>query len=129
MAPLRRWALPRWLLLAVPLALAACSEDGGAPPASPRNAADLIARRGTPTVFSIACGRHAYDAASRRWMPVAGFVRVDAWLYPNGSRSDVFVLVNGEVIRSDSLDRNIAAYPNPGFNPRLVGCGETETTW
>jgi hypothetical protein len=59
-------------------------------------------------------------------MPQAGYVRLDAWFYPTGQQSDVFILVNGEVIKFSKLARDISSYPSPQFNPRTIGCGESE---
>ena len=106
------------------LLLASC---GSPSPGSPQNAAAVIAARGTPTVFQIECDRHAYDSQTQTWRPADGFVRTDAWLYAKGANSDLLVLVNGEVIKQQQVAQSISAYPNPGLDPRMVGCGEAES--
>ncbi len=49
--------------------LVACSGDGGADPSGGAGEAwgELIASRGTPTIFSTECTRHAFDASTGMW--------------------------------------------------------------
>ena len=121
------------LLAGAMVAAGAC----GSGPIEASSASDLISKRGTPTVWNMTCGRHAWDAASHSWKPITGFVRIDSWMYPSSEKTslgestkgtDVYVLVNGEVVKRDHIDKAIDSYPNSGFNPRQIGCGESEST-
>ena len=125
-----------WRRVVLACALAAAGGCGSGP-IEASSSSDLIAKRGTPQVWNMTCGRHAYDAASHSWKPITGFVRVDSWMYPTSDKTwsggstrgtDVYVLVNGDVVKIDHIDQVIDSYPNSRFNPRQIGCGESEST-
>lgn len=108
----------------------ACSGDGGSggPPANAGTAwSQVVASRGTPTLFEVECVRHAYNATTGVWEPQPGFVRTDLWVYA-GTPNQVYTLVNGEVIDVATSQDDVSAYPSPGIDPRIVGCGEELAT-
>ncbi|MGK7346644.1 MAG: hypothetical protein ACNS63_12635 [Candidatus Nitrospinota bacterium M3_3B_026] len=123
----------RWFLLLPALIIAfSCGggseEGGGSSPSSLSSSADLISGLGPPTIFSIECMRYKYNADTGVWEAQSGFVRIDTWIYARGSTSTGYTLVNGEVIKSQSLDKDLSSYPSLGMNPRRLGCGEAKST-
>jgi hypothetical protein len=110
------------------LALAASCSDDTATGVTERTGAELIAARGTPTAFSMECSRRAYDATSRSWRHTDQMVRIDSWLYAQGSQTMVVALVNGEVVGSGMVARDLSAIENPDINPRQFGCLEQRAT-
>jgi hypothetical protein len=101
---------------------------GACAPPTPKTAAELIATRGTPVAFDIACSQHRWSPADNRWKVGDGFQRTDTWLYANGATTDVFVIINGAVVDQARKTLDLTDAPNPRFNPRIVGCGETPAT-
>ena len=90
--------------------------------------ADIIASKGLPTLFSIECSRHAFDASTGNWEPQEGFVRADTWTYSNTSGTEIITIINGEVISQRNNTNDISQYPSPNIDPRRFGCGEGITT-
>lgn len=116
-------------VLGVVLALSGChtSSAGSADLDRPPTDRTLVADRGVPAVFQIECGQHALNPSTQHWEPITGTLRVDTWLYANGEQSDLFVLVNGDVVKRQTVAKDISAYPSPGLDPFSVGCGEAES--
>lgn len=94
------------------------------PITTPISSTDIISQRGRPTLFSLECSRHVYDAASENWLPQDDYVRLETWIYSNGSGSNVFSIVNGEVIGQTQTSTTYSNYPNPNIDPRTFGCRE-----
>lgn len=114
-------------LLACIFLLVACDSDRGAPDTADR----LVASRGAPSVFSVECLRHAWDADAEAWVPQAGYVRVGTWVYAadaDGEESQVLALLNGEVIAERLATDSLGEYPRGAFDPRTFGCGESRLT-
>lgn len=113
--------------LAVTFLIVACGPDRGA-----GNTADrLVASRGAPTVFSVECLRHAWDADAAAWVPQAGYVRVGTWVYAAGAEGEdgtVLALLNGEVVAERPATDTLGDYPRGAFDPRTFGCGESRLT-
>lgn len=93
-------------------------------------ATELVRTLGRPRIFTVDCKRHAFDAATGVWQPQPGFVRTELWLYPSAiaGRSDVFTMVNEEIIKAIVTEQDITRYPEPNIDPRAFGCAEPLAT-
>lgn len=122
------------------LSLSGCGGSGGGAPNDPQNdgtpnvvdipigaqtnSIDMIALRGRPSIFSLECSRHVFDATSGNWVPQENYLRLETWIYSNAEGSEVVSIVNGEIISRSQTTANYSDYPNPNIDPRLFGCGE-----
>lgn len=105
------------------------TDDGGAPivsdgPTTQTSSTDIISQRGRPTLFSMECSRHAYDAASGNWLPQEDYLRLETWIYSDTTGSSVISIVNGEVVGETQTSTSYSDYPNPNIDPRIFGCQE-----
>jgi len=131
-------AYTRYLLYLIPvgglLLVSGCGGGGSSssgnvtPAAAVTTSADIINSKGTPAMFSIECGRLAYDQTTASWIPQDGFVRVETWIYSGASGAEVVAITNGEVINETQTADDYSQYPAPSIDPRRFGCGEPIAT-
>jgi len=79
-------------------------------------------------MFSIECGRLAYNKNTENWDPQSGFVRIETWIYSNASGAEVVTITNGEIIDRTLTNDDYSQYPAPNIDPRRYGCGEPIAT-